>query len=408
MPVLAHKIRMRPTAEQAAQFRRTCGTARFVFNWGLAEWQRQYAEGEKPTARALKAKFNEVYPDQFPWVSAAPRDARSQPFANLSKAFSRFFKGAAGYPRFKKKGKSRDAFYVANDRFRVEGKIAVLPKVGAVRLTEALRFDGRILAGNVSREADRWFLSVQVEIADDYRHPHAALPKLRRAVGVDLGVATLATLSTGTKIAGPKALRKALPRLQLLSRRVARKAKAGKNRRKAVTRLAKQYAKVRDARKDALHKLTSVLCRENQAVCIEDLNVKGMIKNRSLSKALGDQSFGEFRRQLEYKRALFGCDLVIASRWFPSSKTCSGCGAKVASLPLNVREWACKVCGCIHDRDINAAQNLAQLINTQGYWGINACGQEGSGDARKGALKPAWAKQELAREQTLPARKVAG
>jgi len=392
--ILAHRIRMEPTPKQEVFFRRACGTARFVFNWGLAEWKRQYAAGEKPTANKLKAQFNSLYREQFPWVSEVHRDAHSQPFANLDKAFKGFFKKTTKFPQFKKRGKSRDAFYLANDKFRLDGKTVFLPKLGSVRLTEALRFDGKIMSGNVSRETDKWFLSVQVELPIGHRHPQAALPKLRPVVGVDLGVSALATLSTGDKINGPKPLCKALPKLRMLARQVSRKTKGGKNRAKALAKLAKQHAKVKNIRKDALHKLTTMLCRENQAVCIEDLNVKGMIKNRHLSRALSDQGFGEFRRQLEYKKALFGCDLVVADRWFPSSKTCSECRSKVDTLPLHVREWACQGCGCVHDRDVNAAQNLAQLVNTQGYWGINACGQEGSGEGSDTSAKPARMKQE--------------
>jgi len=396
--ILAHRIRMNPTAEQTAFFRRACGTTRFTFNWALAEWKRQYAAGEKPSAPKLKKQFNATYPVEFPWVGEVHRDAHSQPFVQVDKAFKAFFKKKAKYPKFKKKGRCKDSFYLANDKFRVEGEVAVLPKIGKVELTEALRFDGKIVSGTVSRDADRWFLSVQVELPAGYRHKHASKPKVRPVCGVDLGVTTLATLSTGEKVEGPKALKKSLGRLRLLSRQVSRKVKGSRNRGKAVVRLARQHRKVRCLRHDFTHKLTSKLCRENQAVVVEDLNVKGMTRNRCLSRALGDQGFGEIRRQLAYKVELFGCDLVVADRWFPSSKTCSDCGAKVTQLPLHVREWTCSGCGVIHDRDVNAAVNLAKLVTTPGYGGSNACGQEGSGRGllrkQRTATKPAWVKQE--------------
>ncbi|CAH0293480.1 hypothetical protein SRABI118_04150 [Massilia sp. Bi118] len=388
--LLAHRIRIDPTPEQRDYFARAAGTARRVWNWGLAESLRQVASGCKPNAMALKRQFNAIkYLDPAwldangqPWLRLIHRDAHAQPFANLARAWSRYFEqrragGKARPPRFKKKGRCTDSFYLANDKFRLEDKIAILPKVGRVALREALRWPGRILGASVSREADRWFLSVQVEV------PHDVARRRRTGdgiVGVDLGVSSAATLSSGEKIGAPRPLRGALRRLRIRSRRLSRKlesakAAAGitgripkgtrlpvsKNRTKGALALARLQAKIARVRRDFTHKLTTRLCRENQAVVIEDLNVKGMLANARLARAIADVGFYEFRRQLLYKAPRYGTDIVLADRWYPSSKLCSHCGVRNASLSLGEHAWTCAACGAHHGRDLNAAINLQRL-----------------------------------------------
>jgi putative transposase len=221
------------------------------------------------------------------------------------------------------------------------------------------------------------------------------------AVGVDLGVSALATLSTGEKIAGPKAHTALLARLKRLSRSLSRKQKGSANRAKAKEKLARLYARISHIRQDALHKLTTNLTRRFHTICIEDLNVRGMMKNRYLARSIADMSFFEFRRQLEYKAAMRGGQVVVADRFFPSSKTCSACGHKLDDLPLSVREWTCTACGAQHDRDVNAAKNLLAyglaILNgpTASSAGCQACGEEGSGLGRKLKTKPASMKQEV-------------
>lgn len=190
--ILAHRVQLDPTFKQAAYFRQACGTARFVWNWGLAEWERQYKAGEKPSGPSLKRQFNAVKYDQFPWLRDVHRDAHSQPFSNLQKAFVSFFKGISRRPQFKKRGISRDSFYVANDKLRLIGKRVRLPIIGWVRMRESLRFAGKIMGATVSRRADKWFVSIQVDVGE-YR-------KLRSGDGIagaDLGVKSAITLSNG-------------------------------------------------------------------------------------------------------------------------------------------------------------------------------------------------------------------
>jgi putative transposase len=388
--LLAHRIRIDPTPEQRSYFARAAGTSRRVWNWALAEWQRQAAAGGKPNAMALKKQFNRIkYSDPAwldenlqPWIRTIHRDAHAQPFANLARAWTRYFEqrraGRPAHPPvLKKKGRCRDAFYLANDKFRIEGSTAVLPKVGRVALREALRWPGRILGASVSREAANWFICVLVDVPDQV----ARLPRSGHAVtGVDLGVSAAATLSSGEKIVAPRPLKAALRRLRIRSRRLSRKLEAAKalaaikgkipkgtrlpvskNRTKGSLALARLHARIANVRRDFIHKLTTRVCRENQAVAIEDLNVSGMLANACLSRAISDVGFYEIRRQLLYKAARHGTLIVLADRWYPSSKLCSGCGARNAALVLGERVWTCAACGARHDRDVNAALNLQRL-----------------------------------------------
>jgi putative transposase len=353
---LAHKITLDPTSEQREFFQRAAGTARFTWNWALAEWQDRYQQGEKPTGHLLKKAFNALRREQLPWTYEVHRDATARPFADLQRAFSNFFQGRAAPPRFKKKGRCRDSFYVACDKFRIEGKTATLPKIGPVKLREALRFDGKILGATVSREADRWCISIQVEMTDYARERTAA-----GCVGVDLGINRLATLSTGEMIAGPKPLKQAQTQLRRANRRLHRRHSGSANRQKARRRVARLHARVAHIRTDALHKLTATLCRENQAISIEDLHVKGLMKNKRLARSISDMGWGECRRQLEYKAPLYRVQLHIIGRFAPSSKMCHRCKAVKKVLTLGDRLFMCDACGHLDDRDINAAKNINQL-----------------------------------------------
>jgi len=352
---LAHDIRLVTTKAQEEYFRRACGTARFAWNWALAEWKRQYEGGEKPSGMALRALFNSIWREKFPWVGEVHRDCHSQPFANLQMAFDFFFKKTTGYPKFKKRG-GHDSFYLANDQFRLDGKKVRIPRLGWIRTREALRFTGKVMGATVHRIADAWYISVQVDVGDYHRERTG-----NGVTGADLGLTTLVTLSTGEKIEGPKALAKAQKHLRRLHKSMDRKQKGSANRRKAIMRLSRAYARVTNIRSDALHKLTTRLCRENQAVGIEDLCVQGMLRNHHRSRSIRDASWGEFRRMLEYKSIIYGTDLRVADRWYPSSKTCSRCGAVKESLGLGERTFVCESCGLSLDRDLNAARNLGKL-----------------------------------------------
>lgn len=395
---LAHRIRLDPTPEQASYLRRACGTARFTYNWALAVWKAAYEAGEKPSGLGLKKRFNAIRRDEFPWTYDVHRDCTAQPFANLQKAFTAFFanlkaKRPAGYPTFKKRGQ-HDSFYIANDKLTVIGDRVRIPVLGWVRMREGLRFEGKILSATVSRQADRWFISISVEVAD-----YAKLRTGDGVVGVDLGIKSFAVTSEGEVIDGPRPLRSGLVKLRRLSKAHSRKRRGSKNRAKSAMVLARHHARVSDLRSDFLHKLSTRLCRENQAVVVEDLHVKGMLRNRRLSRAIADAGWGEFRRQLEYKAAIYGTTVVIAPRFYPSSKTCSGCGSVKSTLLLSERTYQCEHCGLFLGRDFNAALNLAALGLR-----VTACGEASSGREPCPA-KLASVKQEPSTRAHLCARK---
>lgn len=397
--LIAHKIALDPNNVQATYFARAAGTARFAYNWALAEWQRQYeahkadATLPKPSQMALRRQLNGIKAEQFPWMLEVTKNAPQMAIIQLGAAFRNFFAGRTKYPKFRKKG-LHDRFSLTNDQFGVDGSRIRIPHLGWVRMRETLRFTGKIMSATVSRVADRWFVSITVDTPDSLPLPTA---ENQGAVGVDLGVSALATLSTGETVTGPKAHKALLCRLQRLSRGLSRKVKGSENRKKAKVRLARLHARIGNIRRDAMHHLTTDLTRRFHTIGIEDLNVKGMMANRRLSRAVSDMGFFEFQRQLDYKAARRGGMIVVADRWYPSSKTCSGCGHKLATLPLSVREWACPVCGAAHDRDVNAAINLKNLAVSST---VAACGEEGSGLGRKLKTKPASVKQESSSKAT--------
>jgi len=337
----------------SAYFARAAGAARFTWNWALAEWDRRYAAGEKLNGQALKAAFNAIKYDAFPWLKDIHRDAHAQPFAHLHKAFAAFFKGTAQRPTFKTKGKCRDSFYVANDKMRLDGYRVRLPVVGWVRLREQLRFAGKIVGAVVSREAQRWFVSILVDVGD-YQRPRTSDGEL----GLDVGLAAFATLSTGEKIAAPKPLRRALGRLRRWGRKVSRRQRGSSRRDRAKRVLARVHAKVKNIRRDFLHQLSTRLCRENQALGVESLAVTNLLRNGKLALSIADASWGEFLRQLHYKGSIFDCEVIEAERFYPSSKRCHRCGQVKQNLALSERTFFCEACGLVCDRDVNAAWNL--------------------------------------------------
>jgi len=353
---LSQKICLDPTYKQEQYFRQACGIARFTWNWALEEWKNQYKSGLKPKAFELKKSFNAIKKLDFPWMYDVTKYASQQPFIHLQTAFNRFFQGSSRYPQFKKKG-HHDSFYIGNDHIKLDGKKIKLPKLGWVRMREALRFSGKVISATVSRLANKWFVSLSVELNQS--------PKLcenQAGVGVDLGVKTLATLSNGETFEAPKPLKGFLKKLKRMQRSLSRRVKGSQNRNQLRLKIASLHAKITNVRQDSLQKLTSYLSNNFAGIVIEDLNVKGMLSNHRLSRAITDIGFYEFRRQLEYKSQLKGNYLYVADRWFPSSKTCSNCGQKKDKLKLSERVYHCSACGYENDRDLNAAINLKNLL----------------------------------------------
>jgi putative transposase len=391
--LLAHRIRLDPNNMEATGLARAAGVARFAYNWALGEWQRQYALCKtapalpKPSEAALRRQLNAIKRSTFPWMLEVTKNAPQMAIIHLGRAFENFFAGRARYPTFRRKGRD-DRFTMTNDQFSVDGKRIRIPKLGWVRMRESLRFAGRIVSATVSRHAGHWYASMTVDTLDAPSLPPA---ENQGVVGVDLGITALATLSTGETFAGPKALRTLLKKLRRLGRSVSRKVKGSCNRAKARFKLAKLHERIANVRRDSLHKLTTSITRRFHTIVIEDLNVKGMLKNHCLARAVADMGFYELRRQLTYKAARRGATLVVADRWYPSTKLCSNCGYKLDTLDLGVRQWICPACHRCHDRDVNAAINLR---NSAVSSTVVACGGEGAGHAYERVVKPSPMKQE--------------
>jgi putative transposase len=378
--IIAHRIALNLNNKQTSYCCLAADTSRFAYNWALARWNEQYQAWKednskpKPSQGALRKELNAVKREQFPWMLSVTKNAPQMAIIQLGEAFKNFWAGRGKYPQFKKKGKSRDSFTITNDQFRVDGSRIRIPNLGWVRMRESLRFDtekGKILSATISRTADRWYVSISVDTEDRSHLPKA---ENQGVVGVDLGVKTFATLSTGEKIQGAKPLNRLIKRLKRLARSLSRKMKGSNNRSKAKRKLARLHAHIANIRNNALHQLTTDLTRRFHTIGIEDLNVKGMMKNSKLSRAISDMGFSEFRRQLQYKSEMRGGWVVIADRFYPSSKTCSACGHKLDTLSLSTREWECPECHTHHDRDLNAAINLAVLAkrNSEANYAVSS------------------------------------
>jgi putative transposase len=381
----AHKIELKINNKQATYFARAAGAARKAYNWALNEWERQYKEGGKPTEVALRRQLNSIKRIEFPWMLEVTKNAPQMAIIQLGEAFKNFFAKRANYPTFRRKWID-DRFTLSNDQFKINGLCIRIPHLGWVRMRESLRYVGKILSATISRCANKWFVSITVETQ---QAKTSSANETQVAVGVDIGINHFATLSTGEKIAGPKPHRALLNRLKRLSKSLSRKQKGSNNRKKAKIKLSRLHYRVANVRRDALHQLTTRLVKDFNVIAIEDLNVKGMLKNRRLSRSIADMGFHEFRRQLEYKSQQSGAKLIIANRWYASSKICSNCQIKIDDLPLSIREWTCTSCLTHHDRDINAAKNLEHLAVSST---VSACGASSDGAiasviASHGALK---------------------
>lgn len=387
--MIAHKIALVPTGAQRQYFARAAGTARFAWNWALQEWQDQHKAGGKPSEVSLRRELNRLKRTQFPWFYDVTKCAAQEAIIDLGAAFRAFFEKRGRYPRFKRKD-GRASFCAANEvgSFRAAGKRIKLPIIGWVAMREEVRFTGTLKRATVSCEAGRWFVALMIETQDIQ-----PVEGLVGTVGVDLGVSALATLSTGETIAGPKSHTAALKRLRRSNKALARKRRGSANFRRQKSKLTRLHRRISNIRKDATHKLTTRLATTYAKIGIEDLNVSGMARNRHLARSINDAGFRELRRQLEYKARMYGSTVIVANRFYPSSKTCSCCGVVKTTLALSQRAFNCDNCGFEEDRDMNAALNLEKLAASSA---VIACGEARSGVGRKARVKRASVKQEEA------------
>jgi putative transposase len=378
----AYRFALDPTPRQRRALASHCGAARVAHNWGLHLVQQrlgQHREGEDVevpwTLPDLRREWNRAKHLVAPWWAENSKEAYSSGLDGLARALKNWSDsrngrrqgGPIGFPRFKKKGRARDACRFTTGAIKVlaDRKHVQLPRIGVLKSHESTRKlarrveqgSARILAATISRTADRWFVSFTVEVE---RHVPAGNGK-GTMVGVDAGIRHLAVLSTGGVIGNPRSLEQQLRTLRRLNRQLAR-GKAGSKRRKQIQRkVARVHARAANVRRDALHQLTTTLATEYGTIVVEHLNLAGMVRNRRLARAIADTGMAELRRQLTYKTTWYGSRLVVADRFYPSSKTCSACGWVRAKLSLAERIFTCEACGLQLHRDLNAAHNLAKL-----------------------------------------------
>jgi putative transposase len=361
--LLGFKTELKVNNKQKTLLAKHCGVARHAWNWGLG-LTKEILDHNKtnptdkikfPTAVDLHKWLVALVKPKCPWYYQVSKCAPQYALRQLAQAWKQAFKKVKKPPRFKKKGRS-DSFTV-DGALKIESTGVKVPVIGWLKTYERLPSGYQPKSFTISRTADRWYISwkIETEITN--------LGKTVPIVGVDLGVKVLATLSTGEVFEGAKSYRRyeqKLSRLQYLNRH---KQRGSANWKKAQSKIARLHLHIANVRKDTLHKLTSYLAKNHGSIGIEDLNVKGMLANHKLAKAIADMSFFEFRRQLTYKCELYGSELVIVDRWFPSSKTCSNCGIKKETLSLSERVFQCDHCGFTCDRDLNASINLCVAVS---------------------------------------------
>lgn len=376
--IRAYKTELDPTNKQISYFVGACGMARFVYNWSLDYWIKQHERGEKRTGwMKLNTKLTELKQSEFMWMYDYSDWVRVYAVKQCDEAYTNFFRRIKqgknpGFPKFKSKKRSKMNFTVNGGVVKITETKIRLPKVGWVRLKEHAYIPmkpNKISYATISEKNGHWYVSVSVsETIPDPKQ------KSENVVGVDLGIKTLAVTSDGVYYENQNGLYKAEKKLKRLDRRLSRKEKSSNNYKKAKLQRAKAYEKVMRTRKHILNEITTELAKDKSVIVVEDLNVSGMMQNHHLARAISDVSFYEFRRQLEYKCKWYGSELFIIDRWFPSSKTCSACGAINNELKLSDRIYKCD-CGLEIDRDLNAAINIKNYYTAK-HAEINACGDD--------------------------------
>jgi putative transposase len=374
MRTKVHKIKLNPNKTQELFFMRSCGVARFSYNWALEKWQNNINNGIKDnSAYTLIKELNSIKKESFPWMQDTAKTCSQYAIHNLEKGFKLAWKGINKYPKFRKKGK-KDSFVAIENKesFKQNDFKLWIPRLGWVKCHENLRFEGKVNNVIIKRISDMWFAYININVRDEELNNTINNDNV---VGLDLGINILITLSNGEIYQNPKALKSNLRSINRLQKAVSRKQKVSSNRKKSKIKLSKKYYKISCIRNNAINQATTDIVKKYNVIKIETLKPKEMIKNQYLSQSLSDVSFGEIIKQLEYKSNWYGKQLIKVDQWFPSSKLCSGCGNKKDKLSLSERIYKCESCGLEIDRDLNAAKNLASYSPTSNFEESEACGE---------------------------------
>lgn len=362
----AYKYKLIPNQEQQETLSKYFGCVRFIYNWGLNKKIETHKESGKSIGYVQLSRELTLLKQQkeFAWLKECSSDSLIQSLRNLDAAFSNFFKKNAKYPKFKSKKYSRDSVkFRKTVHFDFIDWTVKLPKIGKVDLCKNRTFNqatNKIVNCTVSKDSCGTYWCV-VTVDDLQEMPSKAEISKDSSVGIDLGIKDYAILSDGTKFSNPKHLENTKKKLAHLQKVLARKAKGSKNYEKMRIKVAKCHRKIANKRIDYLHNLSSYLVNNYKTICLEDLNVKGMVQNHHLARAIQDASWGEFTRQLQYKSDWNGDNIIYIGRFEPSSKTCHNCGYVNHDLKLSDRKWVCPQCGTKHDRDVNAAINIKEM-----------------------------------------------
>lgn len=354
--IRGYKYRAYPNRKQKEFFEQTFGCCRFVYNYYMEKRQRLHGEWHDTLSyNEMSKDLSSVLKREYIWLKDADSIALQQSLRHLDRAYDNFFKKRTGYPKFRsKRYKQSYRTMNINGSVSIDESSITLPKAGRVKIVNTREFNGRIISATVSRTASgRYYISLQVE--ENYEILHNAGGK----IGLDAGLKILYTTSDSDIYPNPKTLALHEKRIRRLQRSLSRKRKGSKNSEKARLKLAREHEKISDIRNDIQHKITHKLASENQVVCVEDLNVRGMMKDHRLAKSISDASWSELCRKLEYKVKDHGGILIKVPRTYASSQICSCCGRKDPMIKdLSIRRWTCPSCGANHDRDVNAAKNI--------------------------------------------------
>lgn len=361
----AYKFRIYPNGEEEVLINKHFGCTRFIYNWGLNLKNETYQKEKKNLGRfAIQAEIPKMKKtEEYEWLKEVNSQSLQASLQHLDVAYTSFFRNKKGFPKFKSKHDNNKSFEVPSKTIiDVKNKRISIPKFKQgikARLHRTIPKKGKIKTSTVSMNpSGQYFISILVE--EPIKEKKYKKPTMKNSVGVDLGIKDFATLSNGEKIENPRFLKKNLEKLKKAQRKLSKKAKGSNNRKKQRIKVARLHNKIANMRNDFLHKLTTKLVSENQAICLEDLNVKGMIKNHNLAQAIQDVSWSKFNTLLEYKAEWNSVSILRIGRFEPSSKMCS-CGVINKDLKLSDRTWACKDCGTSHDRDILASQNILKF-----------------------------------------------